>query len=314
MKKSRPRRLAVVFSALFLASAACGGSGQPEIVKATVAQDIQRVRELIGQGADVNDRGSGEWTPAIHYTEGNEEILRLLLEAGADPNSPDPTSTVLGAYSLAGKASAVALLLDHGAEIDAQDSLYGNTALHNAAQNGNLEVVELLVEWGADASIANQEGQTPYDAAAAGLTNPERQAVMRYLEPDKNPLPVPVSEDGPGTKVLSVLFSGLVQHDGKRCIAVTLENIAGRTVEEFYGGIRARRTTTKEIVYSWGFSVGIPQNLQPGGTLDTGWCPDESREADVLSLLEDDPGSVDFIFDAQRVVYGDGSEEVFDTL
>ena len=312
MNRVRAHAPGVLFT-VCLAFSACGAGGQPEIVQAVAAQDVERVRQLISRGTDVNDRGNGEWTAAIHYTRGNEEILKLLLEADADPNSPDPTSTVLGEYALGGKTSAVELLLTHGAAIDVQDVAYGDTALHKAATNGNLEVVQLLVERGADATVRNKQGQTAYDAAAEYPNQPDRQAVMRYLEPEKHP--VPVADVSPGTKVLRIRYSGLFDRDEKRCFKLTLENISGKTLTEFFGGIEVRRVSTGDYLYSLGYTRGIGTvTLQPGEVLETELCPDESRGAELLSLLESDPGSVEFIYNADRVRYGDGSEEAFSRL
>lgn len=304
MNRLRSFRLSLSCFTALLALAACGGSGQPEIVQATAEQDVERVRRLIAEGADVNDRGEdGHWGPAIHYTGRNDELLRVLVDAGAEPDAE-----VLGQYALAGRTSAVEFLLDHGAPIDGQDSQYGNTALHAAAMNGNLEVVQLLVERGADPSIRNKEGKTPYEEATELPDNPDRQEVMRFLEPDKHPVEVP--EPSPGTLVLSVRFDGLLERDGKRCVDLTLENISGRRLREFFGGIRAFRASDREYLYSWGLNIGVA-DVEPGGLFDTGWCPDVDRGAELLSLLESEPGSVEWIFDATRVVYGDGTEEVF---
>lgn len=301
----------VLVSALLVGLISCGANGRPEIIEATIAQDTERIRELIAEGADVNDRGNGDWIPAIHYTQGNEEILRVLLEAGADPNIPDPTSTVLGSYALAGKVSAVTLLLEHGAEIDAQDPLYGKTALHNAASNGHLEIVELLVEQGADPTIENNDGQTPYELAASFLANPERLAVMRFLEPERHPVAEP--EPSPSTRVLGVQFSGLYRRDTKRCLDLILLNESDKVVKELYGGITAQRAATGAYLNSWGFSHGIA-NLQPGDGLEADWCFEEGRAIELLSLVESDPATVEFIYDANRVVYGDGTEDVFREL
>ena len=43
----------------------------------------------------------------------------------------------------------------------------GKTALHYAAERGEVKIVELLLTYGADASIRNDEGKTPYELAYA---------------------------------------------------------------------------------------------------------------------------------------------------
>jgi ankyrin repeat protein len=55
-------------------------------------------------------------------------------------------------------------LLKHGAPVNARQQ-HGWTPLHAAAQNGNLEIIEILLQNGADPSIKNEEGVTALDLA-----------------------------------------------------------------------------------------------------------------------------------------------------
>jgi hypothetical protein len=95
------------------------------------------------------------WTP-LHYAvqSGNVDSLRLLLDAGADPNGKAPggqNPLTLAAESLAAKRSAavIRLLLERGASVHGAD-MQGETALHKAARAGHLETAKLLIEAGAD--------------------------------------------------------------------------------------------------------------------------------------------------------------------
>ena len=53
-------------------------------------------------------------------------------------------------------------LIEQGAEVDALDIGY-NTALHWAAMRGNVEIVNLLLQNGADKTIKNKQGRIPID-------------------------------------------------------------------------------------------------------------------------------------------------------
>ncbi len=57
------------------------------------------------------------------------------------------------------------MLLTKGAEIDAQD-LFGRTALHWVAFWNREEMVKELLRRGANASLADKEGNTPAEVAA----------------------------------------------------------------------------------------------------------------------------------------------------
>lgn len=62
-------------------------------------------------------------------------------------------------------------LLIRGAHIDARDE-HGNTPLHLAARMGYPELSKELLEWGADASTVNGDGQLPLEVAIMkGLEN-----------------------------------------------------------------------------------------------------------------------------------------------
>jgi hypothetical protein len=58
----------------------------------------------------------------------------------------------------------IRLLVDHGADINAQSDS-GNTALHDAAAYMSQEIIEYLIKSGANASVENLDGKSPFDIA-----------------------------------------------------------------------------------------------------------------------------------------------------
>jgi len=83
------------------------------------------------------------------------EVLRMLLERGADPNMQ---------------------LFFRPANVRGSTNTRGSTPLIRAANNGDLEVVKLLLEHGADPTLYMADRQTPIHAVLAGRA-PERQAL-----------------------------------------------------------------------------------------------------------------------------------------
>lgn len=89
---------------------------------------------------------------------GLEESARVLLAAGADPNTRDRHYGVPALYAVTGLNNApriARMLLDAGAEPTDGESL------HHAAENFHEESLELLLEYGADLNAMGEWGNTP---------------------------------------------------------------------------------------------------------------------------------------------------------
>ena len=97
---------------------------------------------------------------------GDVAAMKQALTDGADPNTKDPQSgsTLLATAALMGHTEVVALLLQHGADIDAR-SQDGGTALHAAAFLGRAETVKLLLDKGADTTLRSNMGGTAIEGA-----------------------------------------------------------------------------------------------------------------------------------------------------
>src|SRR5690606_26408862 len=84
----------------------------------------------------------------------NVELVRLLLEAGADPeiaNADGQTPLMLAARD--GVAEIAELLLEHGASVDPVEQWRGQSALIWAAARGHGAVTRLLIGHGADIEL-----------------------------------------------------------------------------------------------------------------------------------------------------------------
>ena len=111
---------------------------------------------------------SGDGFTALHLAifGGQEEAARLLLERGADPNALSTNEAVrvppLGTAAFVRSVPLARLLLDSGADVNGRGE-GGFTALHSAAQNGDEGLARLLLERGADPSLATDDGKLPAD-------------------------------------------------------------------------------------------------------------------------------------------------------
>ncbi len=97
--------------------------------------------------------------------EGNIRGVKALLESGADPNCNDSNGTPLHAAVAGNQPEIVRTLLNAGANIDSRELFQNGTALHMAAFRDNYSMVQLLVSSGADTTLQDSSGRTPIDLA-----------------------------------------------------------------------------------------------------------------------------------------------------
>jgi hypothetical protein len=105
-------------------------------------------------------------TPLMDAISGGyAPIVRLLINAGADINAKDnsTTSTLMWAV-ISGRTDIVKLLIAEGVEVNAKAN-DGKTALIYASSHRNSEIVKDLIAAGADITAQTKFGQTARDTA-----------------------------------------------------------------------------------------------------------------------------------------------------
>ena len=90
------------------------------------------------------------------------EVFKYLVEEKkVDVNVKDVSigRTVLFDVCMDGNLELVKILIENGADVNVKDVL-GQTALFNACENGNRELLEYMIKHGADVNVADKEGKT----------------------------------------------------------------------------------------------------------------------------------------------------------
>ncbi|MDG3004835.1 ankyrin repeat domain-containing protein [Paludisphaera mucosa] len=189
-----------------------------EWIEAARRGDVDFVVDRLGRGMDVDARGRLNVTALMAAAgRGHVELIRILLDHGADPNLEDgkghtavthaaigsrarerrgeslppaeaePLSLLLAAGGRCSFRDAVWLgdvelaraRLDEGADVDAGRGSYDGPMLMIAAGFGPLEMVDLLLSRGADVEAMDDLGQRPLTRAAhCGRV----EVVLRLLE------------------------------------------------------------------------------------------------------------------------------------
>uniref|UniRef100_A0A8C0PPJ2 SOCS box domain-containing protein n=1 Tax=Canis lupus familiaris TaxID=9615 RepID=A0A8C0PPJ2_CANLF len=162
---------------------------------ASLQGQAQCVQLLLAAGAQVDARNIDGSTPLCDAcASGSIECVKLLLSYGAKVNPPLYTASPLHEACMSGSSECVRLLIDVGANLEAHDCHFGTplhvacarehldcvkvllnaganvnaaklheTALHHAAKVKNVDLIEMLVEFGGNIYARDNRGKKPSD-------------------------------------------------------------------------------------------------------------------------------------------------------
>jgi len=145
-----------------------------ELLDAIRTKNIQKAREMISAGANVNANmniaNQSGITPLMATAATPDapiEIGKLLLQKGARVNAKDWLGwTALMYASYYGRTELAKMLINKGAEVNAKSNV-GWTSLMYAAYKGQADIGKLLIENGADVNAETPEGETALSIAAS---------------------------------------------------------------------------------------------------------------------------------------------------
>jgi ankyrin repeat protein len=137
--------------------------------EAAFNNEPELVRLLIDHGANVNAATTaGDTALDIAVLAEHIEIAQTLLSSGAAENaSGAQPSTVLYQAVAWKRAEAVRFLVDHHFSLETKDTARSETALHAAARDGSIELLDLLIGAGANLAAVDRMGRTPLHLAVS---------------------------------------------------------------------------------------------------------------------------------------------------
>jgi ankyrin repeat protein len=150
------------------------------LMAAVIAGDLDLASQAVEARASLDryDWHLGYSPLGMAISRGHVDIVRFLLDAGANPRTGSLTLTALGLAAEQGEAEIIQMLLPRGIDANEPVGQDGWTALLSAIGQGHRAVVQLLVTAGANVNIWSR-GETPILLAAKC----EEREIYNYLYP-----------------------------------------------------------------------------------------------------------------------------------
>ncbi len=152
---------------------AAGSEGMYPIEIAAAAGNMEMVKILLGGGASVNETDSGPVKPLEKALENRHyELFRYLLGQGARPDRDALYNSTIRDVIQTGDINLITDTIRHSHLRDADELVFYNigeyrSMLHIAADAGNLDTVKFFIEIGASVDPQSSNGVTPLISAAA---------------------------------------------------------------------------------------------------------------------------------------------------
>ncbi|MEX2263351.1 MAG: ankyrin repeat domain-containing protein [Bryobacteraceae bacterium] len=140
--------------------------------------NLPGVRKMASNASRVNGRDENGATLLMHAAlYGDADLLRFLLERGADPKAKSGRGATALHWAIV-DIEKVRLLLRQGVDVNAKTTDGRSPLLLAASQPSGAEIVELLLERGADPKAKDIAGRTPLMAAASFGNLPSMRALI----------------------------------------------------------------------------------------------------------------------------------------
>jgi len=196
---------------------------EEELLKAAREGDVEKVKDLLARGADPNAIKLGTTPLHIAAGHGHFDIVKILVENGANVNAKDLMGfTPLHSAIMGNHLAIVKFLIENGADINAkaENELPGGTGwtpLHLAASSGNLDIVKYLIDHGADVNAKDDVWFTPlHEAARFGHSSVVELLIHHGADVNAKS----ITGSTPLHEAIGVIISARVLHTLDKCLFV----------------------------------------------------------------------------------------------
>ncbi|KAF4079455.1 hypothetical protein AMELA_G00178210 [Ameiurus melas] len=142
------------------------------LLDAARCNNTEEVKRLLADGVDPNTRHRLGWTALMLASMNRQHnVVKVLLESGADPNLGDDFSNVYGTARDKGIHSLEVLVMredEFSNRLSTRTSFRGCTSLHYAVLADDLHTVRMLLDAGANPLQVNELGRIPLSYAKEG--------------------------------------------------------------------------------------------------------------------------------------------------
>ncbi len=156
-----------------------GADPREELSNALIANDPERIKFLIGVGADVNTPDLQGWTALTAAArQRRDDAIGLLVELGADPNKHDTNGlTPLAAALLRDHVPSIKKLVELGADLE-EPGQQGYRPLTLALAQQKYEAAKALMDGGADVSVSSGAQRLTPLMIVAAQTGPAEGSIF----------------------------------------------------------------------------------------------------------------------------------------
>ncbi|TDP85636.1 ankyrin repeat protein [Halanaerobium saccharolyticum] len=149
--------------------------GDTAMLYAAKFGDVELIHFLIDKGAKVIDKDDDNITTLMHASRyNNYEVVKTIIDKDARVNKRDSSgrNAIYYAATYNTDSKIINLLVENGADVNSKNKK-GLTPLMRASAFNNYEVVKALIDHGADINSKTESGFTPILYAAKYSNNPE---------------------------------------------------------------------------------------------------------------------------------------------